>query len=158
MPEHFHLLVSEPNRKNLSDVMHALKLSFSRRVIEQQRRKHSPAQPILFAKLPHRIWQARFYDFNVCTDRKRIEKLRYLHRNPVKRGLVASPELWCWSSYREYAFGETGRVRLNDWSVLKLKLISTTRFEDTGKLRAATSAQVSKPARPGAPKRYRRGQ
>jgi putative transposase len=93
MPEHVHLLVSEPDRKNLSEVMHALKLSFARRVIEGQRRKQNPRQAPLFARLPHRIWQARFYDFNVGTERKRIEKLRYLHRNPVKRDLVSSPEL-----------------------------------------------------------------
>jgi len=37
------------------------------------------------------VWQPRFYDFNVWTERKRIEKLRYMHRNPVKRELVASP-------------------------------------------------------------------
>ena len=36
-------------------------------------------------------------DFNVFTERKRIEKLRYIHRNPVNRGLVPSPELWPWS-------------------------------------------------------------
>jgi hypothetical protein len=46
-----------------------------------------------------------FYDFNVWTSRKRVEKLRYMHRNPVKRGLVESPELWRWSSYRSYAWG-----------------------------------------------------
>jgi hypothetical protein len=28
---------------------------------------------------------ARYYDFNVWTKRKRVEKLRYMHRNPVKR-------------------------------------------------------------------------
>ena len=31
-------------------------------------------------------------DFNVWTTKKRVEKLRYMHRNPVKRGLVSSPE------------------------------------------------------------------
>ncbi len=34
------------------------------------------------------FWQRRYYDFNVWSERKRIEKLRYLHRNPVKRGLA----------------------------------------------------------------------
>src|SRR5581483_11735081 len=71
---------------------------------------------------PRHIWQRRFYDFNVWTDHKRIEKLRYIHRNPVKRGLVAAPEDWAWSSFRAYAFGEVGRVRVNDWDVLKMKV------------------------------------
>ncbi len=40
----------------------------------------------------------------------------HLHRNPVVRGLVASPEDWRWSSYRSYADGEAGLVRINDWT------------------------------------------
>ena len=67
------------------------------------------------------FWQRRFYDFNVWSARKRIEKLRYIH-NPVKRGLVDTPEQWKWSSFRAYAYGETGLVAVNDWSVLKMKI------------------------------------
>jgi len=39
-------------------------------------------------------------------------KLRYLHRNPMKRGLVLNPEEWKWSSYRHYAQRETGMVEI----------------------------------------------
>jgi REP element-mobilizing transposase RayT len=46
------------------------------------------------------IWQKHFYDFNVRTEQKQIEKLRYIHRNPVKRGLVDCPEQWECSSFR----------------------------------------------------------
>jgi putative transposase len=54
------------------------------------------------------VWQKRFYDFNVCSAKKRVEKLRYLHRNPVTRGLVSTPEDWEWSSYRAYAHDKQG--------------------------------------------------
>ena len=63
--------------------------------------------------VPQRFWQARLYDFHVWTAKKRIEKLRYMRRNPVKRGLVTSPELWRWSSLRHYAYGEPGPVAVN---------------------------------------------
>ncbi|HEX7895583.1 MAG TPA: hypothetical protein VF447_15395, partial [Terriglobales bacterium] len=53
---------------------------------------------------------------------KRVEKIRYIHRNPVRRGLVKNPEDWRWSSFRAYAFGEVGPVIVNDWSVLKMKV------------------------------------
>jgi putative transposase len=59
-----------------------------------------------------RFWQARYYDFNVRSPEKRIEKLKYIHRNPVKRGLVEKPEDWPWSSYRHHALGETGLVEI----------------------------------------------
>lgn len=57
-------------------------------------------------------WQVRYYDFNVFSERKRIEKLRYIHRNPVERGLVQAPEEWEWSSFRHYLTGEKGRVEI----------------------------------------------
>ena len=121
MPEHIHLLLSEPQVKTPSTVMQALKIGFARRVLARARRRN-PAQVELFEGRPQHIWQKRFYDFNVWTARKRVEKLRYMHRNPVMRGLVASPELWRWSSFRAYAMGESGLVRVNDWTVLKLKI------------------------------------
>ena len=43
MPEHIHLLISEPQKKNPSTVMQALKLSFARRVLAQARRRRKPA-------------------------------------------------------------------------------------------------------------------
>ncbi len=122
MPEHVHLLLSEPQQGTPSTVMQALKLGFARRLLAQQRRRRGPQQLSLFEHAPQHIWQARFYDFNVWTERKRIEKLRYMHRNPVKRGLVESPEMWRWSSYRTYAVGEPGSVRVNEWQVLKMKI------------------------------------
>ena len=66
------------------------------------------------------FWQTRFYDFNVWSKRKRIEKLNYIHLNPVRRRLVDRPELWAWSSYRAYALGEKGRVEVGlSWPVSK---------------------------------------
>ncbi len=122
MPEHFHLLVSEPQERTPSTIMQALKLGFARRLLAEQRRRRHRAQAELFDHVLQRVWQARFYDFNVWTSRKRAEKLRYMHRNPVKRGLVEAPQMWRWSSYRAYAFGEPGPVRVNEWQVLKLKI------------------------------------
>ena len=92
MPEHVHLLVSEPQRRNLSVALQALKISVSKRL---------PEKP---------FWQHRYYDFNVFTDRKRIEKRHYIHRNPYTRELVAHPKDWQWSSYRHWAYGTSGAV------------------------------------------------
>src|SRR5262249_12996243 len=75
MPEHFHLLISEPQERTPSTVMQALKLGFARRVLGEQRRRRHRAQRELFDHIAQRIWQPRFYDFNVWTARKRVEKL-----------------------------------------------------------------------------------
>ncbi len=71
---------------------------------------------------PERFWLAWFYDFNVFTERKRIEKLRYIHRNPVERGLVSSPEQWRRSSFRWYVWGEAGPVGINDTDIMVMKI------------------------------------
>jgi len=66
------------------------------------------------------FWQRRYYDFNVWSYRKEVEKLRYLHRNPVRRGLVERPEDWEWSSFRHHATGEEGVVEIESrWTARK---------------------------------------
>jgi REP element-mobilizing transposase RayT len=118
MPEHFHLLVSEPRRGTVSTVIQALKLGFARRLLTPGCALRQPGT----RSSPQRLWQARFYDFNIWTEAKRIEKVRYIHRNPVKRRLVASPEQWPWSSFRFYLTGEPGPVRINDTDILEMTL------------------------------------
>lgn len=126
MPEHVHLLVSEPQRGTLSTVVQALKLGVVRRlegsVVPRSRNPSETWGTPLSNAPPNRFWQARFYDFNVWTEKKRIEKLRYIHRNPVKRGLVASPEQWQWSSYRWYLWREEGPVKINDTDILVMTI------------------------------------
>ena len=122
MPDHIHLLISEPEKGDPSRVMQAIKQGFSRRVLKSLRKRRVAAQKELFAAGSEHVWQRRFYDFNVRTARKRIEKLRYMHGNPVVRWLVQEPEQWPWSSYRSYAFGEEGGVRINQWGEAKMKI------------------------------------
>ena len=73
-----------------SVVMKVIKERFSRRVRKPKRA--AAGQAVLWQREREPVWQRRFYDFNVWSARKQIEKLRYMHRNPVKRGLVTSPE------------------------------------------------------------------
>ncbi len=97
MPEHVHLLVSEPEDHQkipLFKALQSLKLSVSKRLTQRQ------------------FWQTRYYDFNVFTHNKRVEKLKYMHRNPVTRGLVANPEDWPWSTHRHYRLDEPSPVQI----------------------------------------------
>lgn len=102
MPEHVHLLMSEPHNTSLDQSIKSLKLSVSLRRMERP------------------FWQARYYDFNVHNEGTHAEKLRYIHRNPVKRGLVARPEDWPWSSFRHYATGIEGALEIESrWTAAK---------------------------------------
>ena len=147
MPEHVHLLIGEPERDNPSIVMQVLKQTVACRLLQKRRKKNSNQRELWsYAELPERFWQRRFYDFNVYSDAKITEKLAYMHRNPVKRGLVPSPELWRWSSYRTYAFGDPGRVSM-DWCLplRKPKNRNSQGYPDI------SSAHPSKPAKDAAP-------
>jgi putative transposase len=113
MPEHVHLLLSEPKDVTLSVAMQALKISVSRRLE------------------PRPLWQRRYYDFNVFTDRKRIEKRRYMHRNPYVRELVNHPKDWAWSSYRHWAYGEPSVVQVeSNWTFAERMRSSLTDSPD----------------------------
>ena len=121
MPEHFHLLMSEPQVGNPSTVMQSVKQRFAQRVVPRRRRRKKDKGSLQeTGTMP--VWQPRFYDFNVYTERKRVEKLRYMHRNPVKRELVLEPERWPRSSFRHYKYGEAGLVRLNDCGLMPMRV------------------------------------
>jgi putative transposase len=94
MSNHIHLLIAEPKSTKLATGIQILKKRFSRTRTEEF------------------VWEPRYHDFNVFTEAKRIEKLRYMHRNPVKAGLVENPEDWPWSSYRVYAHNEPHPVQI----------------------------------------------
>ncbi len=114
MPEHVHVLIGLPERGDPSTVLKVIKQESVRRFLPKP-----TAGATLFqdAELRH-FWQKRFYDFNVFSDRKRIEKLKYMHRNPVKRGLVELPEQWKWSSFRFYFLDEPGDLTVTRFEEL----------------------------------------
>ncbi len=102
MPEHVHLLINETFDLPLAMFLKSLKQETSRKLKRDQ---------------PH-FWQPRYYDFNVRTPEKFSEKVRYIHRNPVTRGLVEQPDLYPWSSYIHYASGIQGTVTIESgWAI-----------------------------------------
>ena len=111
MPEHVHLLVSEPKNGPLASAVQAIKQSVSRKLIGNR----------------DRFWQDRYYDFNVWSLPKQKEKMKYIHRNPVRRGLVERPEDWAWSSFRNYLTGEIGVVEVESpWTEHRRESLART--------------------------------
>jgi putative transposase len=101
MPEHIHLLINEPPLILLAQFLKALKQIASRKL-----RGHHP-----------HFWQERYFDANIRGESARSEVIRYIHRNPVKRGLVVSPEQYRWSSFNHYATGIRGVVEIeSEWT------------------------------------------
>jgi len=118
MPNHVHLLMSEPMKGTPSTVMQLLKQRVSRKM--RKRKKTGRAGQLEFAfgetvEDARSFWQARFYDFNMYKTGKLKEKLNYMHANPVVRELVNHPRDWPWSSWGHYALGERGLVKIDCW-------------------------------------------
>jgi putative transposase len=104
MPEHIHLLIGEPPRILLAQFLKAVKQVTSRKLRGAR----------------EKFWQDRYYDSNVHGEKARSAVIRYIHRNPVTRGLVARPEDWRLSSYRHYATGVEGTVEIeSEWTAFK---------------------------------------
>ena len=116
MPEHVHLLMSEPVKGTPSTVLQKLKLRVSLRMrkpsgVDDAEQSQLPLE--VEGVLPKAFWQPRFYDFNVHTIGKKKEKLNYMHANPLVRGLVEHPKDWPWSSWSFYMKEEAGLVSID---------------------------------------------
>ena len=104
MPEHVHILISEPERGSLADALKSLKQGVARRLIGNHQH----------------FWEKRYYDFNIRDYDQFVQKLRYIHRNPVKAGLCECAEEWDASSFLQYATGCEGRVEIEcEWTARK---------------------------------------
>ena len=112
MPEHVNLLIC-PNRQNysISGILQGIKQPVGRRCI-MYLRQHNPIGLKWLETgqndRPYRFWQdGGGYDRNITKDKTLVKVVDYLHRNPVRRGLVASEYEWRWSSIHLWK-GEDG--------------------------------------------------
>jgi len=97
MPDHWHALIFPAENDTLPRLMNALKVASA----QAYNRLHKTAGP---------LWQCRYYDRAVRTVKEYRDAIRYMHFNPVTKGLVQKPGEWPWSSFR--SFGGRGPVRL----------------------------------------------
>jgi putative transposase len=123
MPEHVHLLLSEPAEETVAQAMQLLKTRVS---IQARRENHRTASGSPF-------WQTRYYDHNVRNNQAFSTQLRYIHRNPVKRGLCNTPQDWPWSSFRAWASGEVGVVEVESDLIAARREASSLHQPHSGK-------------------------
>lgn len=120
LENHFHAILAAPD---LSRVLADLKRHTARRVVEQlqaeccewllaQLRRRRLAHK---TESIHQVWQEGSYPQMIAGDEMMLQKLEYLHNNPVKRGLVASPEHWRYSSAHEWLAGAAPVLRVDAW-------------------------------------------
>src|SRR5579864_2847777 len=137
MPEHVHLLLSEPQRDTSSDRTAPLKpkdglngppVLLGPPVLSEPRQDTlADALKSLKQGVSRRLigdaehfWQKRYYDLNIRNYPRFTQKLRYIHMNPVRAGLCERPEDWEWSSFRHYATRCEGTIEIeSEWTARK---------------------------------------
>ncbi|MFA5051515.1 MAG: transposase [Patescibacteria group bacterium] len=136
MPDHLHLIVwwdvdSYPDL-TISKIILAIKGHSARRIVDlinQSRRGPLTSPSVSLGQgtqatrreYPHRrmsdqkyiIWQSSFYDFNIYSEKKLLEKLAYIHDNPRRAGLAVRALDYPYSSARSYFFGDHSLVSVN---------------------------------------------
>jgi REP-associated tyrosine transposase len=124
MPDHFHLLMRPQPAATVPLLITGLKEETAKRLLKTLRQNlHHPCCRKMLGRrrLPStvhdesrdRLWQRRFYPFNIFTEKKFQEKLDYMHNNPVTRGRVSSPGEWPWSSSRFYYLEDASIMRMD---------------------------------------------
>jgi putative transposase len=112
MPNHVHAIVWFGQPGVLSAFMKSWKQTTSLRLKRMMRGVAPHYAAVLPAREP--FWQPKYYPFNLFSRRKAVEKLDYMHLNPVRAGLVARPSDWRWSSAAYYERGDDVGVPL-EW-------------------------------------------
>lgn len=89
MPTHLHLILKQLTNKGISDYMRKVLNSYSSFFNIKHHRKGP-------------LWESKFNNVLVESDEQLLHLTRYLYLNPVTAGIVKKPDLWQYSSYREY--------------------------------------------------------
>lgn len=100
MSNHYHLLLEMP-LGNLSQIMHHINGAYTTYFNKRHKRSGH-------------LFQGRYKAIVVDKDEYAAELSRYIHLNPVRAGIVKTPDEYPWSGYRYYS----GKRKRPEWLVL----------------------------------------
>ncbi len=121
LPDHFHMIVLPRAGARYSDIIRDFKKGVAFAIIG--RLSSSGNQSLLdrFLLKPARrdgqrysIWQRKYFDFNIFSEKKFVGKLEYIHDNPVVLGLAKAPGDWRYSSWRNYHLGDSSIISVDE--------------------------------------------
>ncbi len=107
MPTHVHTIASAPPGGDIAGLMRDMKAFTAREVIQRLGadrragmlglfRRHAPPDQ------EHGVWQPGYQPKALVGEKMALQKLRYVHENPLRAGYVDEPEAWVYSSARNY--------------------------------------------------------
>jgi len=119
MPTHMHAILTAGN-DDLSGVMRDFKKFTSRAIYEQADKEGNQLLTRMFREAAKRnprsrfkVWQDGFHPEAICSRRFFLQKLDYLHANPIRRGLVNDAGEWYYTSFITYETGQEGPLEID---------------------------------------------
>ncbi len=114
---HFHIICKSPQ---LSRTIQSIKRHTARKIIQQLQADNQHELLFLLSKLKkkykttstYQVWQEGFHPQIILNQKTLLQKINYIHLNPVKMGLVEKPEQWQFSSARYYLSNKESLVIL----------------------------------------------
>jgi putative transposase len=107
MDNHAHLLVTPPDAGSLPATMKEL----GGRYVHYFNRRHDRIGT---------LWSARYRGLLIHDERYWLTCLRYVEQNPVRAGMVRTPDAFAWSSFRFHALGAESDWLAPHWRYLEL--------------------------------------
>ncbi len=133
MPSHLHLICSSDEHL-ISSIMRDFKTFTSKKLIKaiqeepESRREwlleqFSNAASKVKKKQNFKVWQNGYHAKEIITNEFALQKLNYIHENPVKEGIIENAEDYVYSSARDYS-GAIGKLKIEfidtkDWKTVK---------------------------------------
>ena len=110
MPTHIHLITSNATDTTLSDIMRDFKHYTSSEIIRALKDDHKTHWLSLFSQAAehrsvhqkYKVWQDEYHPIGLKSEKWFLQKLQYMHENPVRKGFVERPEDWKYSSARNW--------------------------------------------------------
>jgi REP element-mobilizing transposase RayT len=119
LDNHFHAILAAPD---LSAVLRDLKSFTATKILERlaDENREWVLNQLRYYRGTHKpneyqVWQEGSHPQVIANDAMMRQKLEYLHNNPVKRGWVAAPEHWRYSSAHEWLGGALPLLRCDAW-------------------------------------------
>lgn len=114
MPTHVHIVLKQLKKNGISKYMARVLNGYTRYFNIKHHRKGP-------------LWDGRFRSILVSADEQLLHLTRYIHLNPVSAGIVATPNLWLYSSFNEY-IGKSTNSRCNYESIIEFNPAKYRKF------------------------------
>lgn len=120
MPDHIHLLIWPRNEEVVANFMRDFKTFTAKRIIRQAEVEGKEEWLLHFKdagaeteRSENKVWQDSYWEVELFSEKFVRQKINYIHRNPIRAGLVSAPEAYPYSSYRNYQLNEEWFVEID---------------------------------------------